>query len=139
VFDVVCGRLAQMVERPLRMREVGGSIPPMSNFSHLFQRHDLLYVYHTLYSTYTKFNPKILPFNTPTYIQLHIGGTACLCTSISILYRLRSSQHDTKIPTNADIRIYFPCSNHRYFVCYTYALYTPRTCAIVFIFYELLA
>ena len=25
------GRLAQMVERPLRMREVGGSIPPMSN------------------------------------------------------------------------------------------------------------
>ena len=29
---LVCGRLAQMVERPLRMREVGGSIPPMSNF-----------------------------------------------------------------------------------------------------------
>ena|SRR5690349_22622802 len=27
----VTGRLAQMVERPLRMREVGGSIPPMSN------------------------------------------------------------------------------------------------------------
>lgn len=25
------GRLAQMVERPLRMREVGGSIPPVSN------------------------------------------------------------------------------------------------------------
>jgi hypothetical protein len=31
--DIVrCGRLAQMVERPLRMREVGGSIPPTSNF-----------------------------------------------------------------------------------------------------------
>ena len=27
------GRLAQMVERPLRMREVGGSIPPTSTFS----------------------------------------------------------------------------------------------------------
>jgi hypothetical protein len=137
VFYVVCGRLAQMVERPLRLREVGGSIPPMSNFSHLFRRHDLLYVYHTLYSTYTKFDPKILPFNTLTYIQRRVGGTACLCTSISILYRLPSSQHATKIPTNADIRIYFPCSNHRDFVCYTYTLYTTRTCAIVFNLYEL--
>ena len=30
-FAIGIGRLAQMVERPLRMREVGGSIPPMSN------------------------------------------------------------------------------------------------------------
>lgn len=29
-YRVHLGRLAQMVERPLRMREVGGSIPPMS-------------------------------------------------------------------------------------------------------------
>ena len=29
-FELVSGRLAQMVERPLRMREVGGSIPPVS-------------------------------------------------------------------------------------------------------------
>ena len=33
----VFGRLAQMVERPLRMRELGGSIPPMStSFACLF-------------------------------------------------------------------------------------------------------
>ena len=29
-FMMMSGRLAQMVERPLRMREVGGSIPPVS-------------------------------------------------------------------------------------------------------------
>ena len=29
-FQWMSGRLAQMVERPLRMREVGGSIPPVS-------------------------------------------------------------------------------------------------------------
>ena len=33
VYNLVCfGHLAQMVERPLRMREAGGSIPPMSTF-----------------------------------------------------------------------------------------------------------
>ena len=33
VYNLVCfGRLAQMVERPLRMREAGGSIPPTSTF-----------------------------------------------------------------------------------------------------------
>jgi hypothetical protein len=31
-----CGRLAQLVERTLCMREVGGSKPPMSNFLHVF-------------------------------------------------------------------------------------------------------
>jgi hypothetical protein len=93
----------------------------MSNFSHLFQRHDLLYVYHTLYSTYTKFDPKILPFNTPTYIQLHVGGTACFCTSISILYRLPSSQHDTKIPK------YQPTPT---FVFTSHAVTTETFCAI---------
>ena len=29
-FQWMSGRLAEMVERPLRMREVGGSIPPVS-------------------------------------------------------------------------------------------------------------
>ena len=36
VCSIHQGRLAQMVERPLRMREVGGSIPPMSTFSFSF-------------------------------------------------------------------------------------------------------
>lgn len=40
------GRLAQMVERPLRMREVGGSIPPVSTlYGHkrLFLTHGILH------------------------------------------------------------------------------------------------
>jgi hypothetical protein len=107
----------------------------MSNFSHLFQRHDLLYVYHTPHSTYTKFDPKIYLStrrHTSNYAYVELPASA-LRSQYCTVYRLPSSQHDTKIPTNADIRIYFPCSNHSDFVCYTYTLYTPRTCTIVFI------
>ena len=45
-LDMISGRLAQMVERPLRMREVGGSIPPVST---LYSEKCLVYTHSVLH------------------------------------------------------------------------------------------
>lgn len=77
----VTGRLAQMVERPLRMREVGGSIPPMSNLlllllllhfllsrCHTRPRRETLYTQPTTDKTTTKQKHYI-------HIYLHVNSS----------------------------------------------------------------
>jgi hypothetical protein len=65
----------------------------MSNFSHLFQRHDLLYVYHTPHSTYTKFDPKIYLStrrHTSNYAYVELPASA-LRSQYCTVYRLPST------------------------------------------------
>ena len=126
---VVYGRLAQMVERPLRMREVGGSIPPMSNFFTFIPNEPQVYHHKTVYYTYTKHDQNIF------YLSTHVRYTTsnyinccwyCRPMQLDIYYTTAnpSSQHHSKIPTNADIPTHFSCTYHNAFVYYTSTLYT---------------
>ena len=54
-FGVISGRLAQMVERPLRMREVRGSIPPPVSTSYSDKRVRFSRIHNRAFTNYIDF------------------------------------------------------------------------------------
>jgi len=120
VFVVVCGRLAQMVERPLRMREVGGSIPPMSNFLHIYyqvqtKRYYYGTVQYTVYQTTTTFN-----ISTRIYTAM---GRPMLCLE-PLLQRDTASRPCTALPTHF---------SYTYYTCFMdYTHYTHQQLVLFF-------